>query len=189
MEFLSALWLPIVVAAVLVFVVSSLVHMVFKWHNADCGRLANEDQVLTALRASSPAPGFYMLPRAENMKDMCSPEMVAKFEKGPVAHLTVLPSGPPAIGKALLQWFLYTLLVGVFAGYVGWNSLGAGAHYLQVFRVTGTVALAAYGLGEITASIWKGQPWGSTAKFLFDGLLYALATAGAFGWLWPQVTG
>lgn len=54
---LASLWLPIIVAAVLVFVASSLVHMVFKWHNADYLKLANEDEVRDALRESAPAPG------------------------------------------------------------------------------------------------------------------------------------
>jgi len=28
--------------------------------------------------------------------------------------------------------------------------------------------------------------WGTTLKSVFDGLVYALFTAGAFGWLWPR---
>jgi len=44
----------------------------------------------------------------------------------------------------------------------------------------------AYGVGNFANSIWKGQPWGATAKEIFDGLLYALGTGGAFGWLWPR---
>jgi len=186
MQFLSALWMPIAVAAVLVFVVSSLVHMVFKWHAKDCRGLPDEARAIEALRPQRLAPGTYMFPYASSMKDACTPEMTAKFEQGPVGFLVMLPSGAPAIGKSLLQWFVYTLLVGAFAGYVAWHALGAGADYLAVFRVTGTLAWMAYGFGEVTASIWKGQSWGSTAKFVFDGLLYALATAGAFGWLWPQ---
>jgi hypothetical protein len=32
---LASLWLPIVLGAVFVFVASSFVHMVFKWHTPD----------------------------------------------------------------------------------------------------------------------------------------------------------
>ena len=44
----------------------------------------------------------------------------------------------------------------------------------------------AYGVGPLVDSIWKGQPWSATLKSVFDGLLYALVTAGVFGWLWPR---
>ena len=37
----------------------------------------------------------------------------------------------------------------------------------------------------ISESIWKGQSWSTTLKFVFDGLVYGLLTAGVFGWLWP----
>ena len=42
---LASLWLPIVLAAVAVFVVSSLIHMVFRWHASDYRKLSNEDEV------------------------------------------------------------------------------------------------------------------------------------------------
>lgn len=185
MAFLAALWLPILVGAVLVFVVSSLVHMVFKWHASDCLALPDEARVLEALRAQRAAPGMYPMPKAASMAEMGTPEMKAKYEQGPVAILTVLPNGVPNIGAALLRWFLLSLAIGALAGYVAWHALGAGAGYLAVFRITGTVAFAAYAMGEISDWIWKGQTGAATAKFLADGLLYALATAGAFGWLWP----
>jgi hypothetical protein len=34
-------------------------------------------------------------------------------------------------------------------------------------------------------SIWYSQSWSTTLKSMFDGLVYALLTAGVFGWLWP----
>lgn len=187
MEFLSALWLPIVVGAVLVFVVSSLVHMVFQWHKSDCRGLPDEARTLDALRTQNLTQGMYVFPFAPSMKDCGSPEMTAKYQQGPVGYLTVLPKGVPNIGKSLIQWFVYTLLVGALAGYVAWHAVGgAGAAYLGVFRLTGAVSFGAYALAASVDSIWKGVPWGSTAKFMFDGLLYSLCTAGAFGWLWPE---
>jgi len=33
-----------------------------------------------------------------------------------------------------------------------------------VFRVAGTAAFMAYGLGNLSNGIWKGQPWGMTLK-------------------------
>jgi hypothetical protein len=186
MEFLSQLWMPIVVAAVLVFVVSSVIHMALPIHKSDKRPLpANEARVLELLRGT-PA-GQYMFPGCTSMKDMGTPEMMEKYKQGPVGMVTVMPSGVPQIGKFLLQWFLYSLLVGALTGYVAWHALGpTTTDYLRVFQLTGTVAWMAYGVGEITGSIWKGVPWYVTFKFVFDGLVYGLVTAGAFGWLWPR---
>lgn len=180
-----SLWMPILVAALFVFVVSSLVHMVLRYHATDFRGLPNEDAVADALRGSDPSPGQYHLPHCASVKDVGTPEMQEKFQRGPVAILTVFPSGPPSMGKALVQWFLYTLLIGVFVAYLASRFLTAGEEYLTVFRLTGTAAFMAYGLGPVVDSIWRGVPWSTTAKNLLDGVLYSLVTAGAFGWLWP----
>jgi hypothetical protein len=186
MDFLSQLWQPIVAAAVLVFIVSSVIHMALPIHKSDKHPLPAEGPVLDALRQARIPPGEYMFPGCKSMKDMGSPEMLAKYQQGPVGLLTMLPNGPPAIGKALIQWFIYSLLVSAGTAYLAWHTLPVGAHYLAVFRVTGMVAFMTYGVAACVDSIWKGQPWSTSFKYVFDGLLYAFATAGAFGWLWPQ---
>ena len=56
MAMLAQLWLPIVLSAVGVFVASSLIHMLFKWHNRDYRKLPNEDAVRAAINAGQPAP-------------------------------------------------------------------------------------------------------------------------------------
>ena len=100
----------------------------------------------------------------------------------------VLPSGPYNMGKSLLQWFLFSILISVFAGYIATFALQSGADYMVVFRLTGTVAILGYGVSNFTDSIWKGVGWGITAKFLFDGIIYGLLTAGTFAWLWPAAS-
>jgi len=87
-----------------------------------------------------------------------------------------------------MWWFVHCLVVGVFVAYLGWHAKSAGTAYLEVFRITGTAALLGYAVGFFHESIWKGQAWSVTAKFMFDGLIYALVTAGTFGWLWPHAT-
>jgi hypothetical protein len=83
------------------------------------------------------------------------------------------------------MWFLFTLVVSLVAGYLASRTLAPGSEYLDVFRVTGTVAFAGYVLALWEHAIWFGRSWVATAKFSFDGLIYALLTAGVFGWLWP----
>ena len=99
--------------------------------------------------------------------------------------MTVLPNGPLAIGPSLAQWFGYSLLVGACAGYAAGLAIGPGADYGLVFRVVGTVAFAGYSLAILQSSIWWHRSWRYTFLTMFDGLVYALLTAGTFGWLWP----
>jgi hypothetical protein len=185
MVFLTALWLPIVLSAVIVFIASSILHMVFKYHQSDCHRLDNEDQTLAALRTAGLKPGYYHFPYTTH-QDMKSPAVQEKFKQGPVGIMTILPSGPPAMGKYLGSWFGYCLVIGLFTAYLLFQTLSKGAPYLLVFRCAGIAAFMAYGLGPLANSIWKGQPWSMTLKEVFDGLIYGSLVAGTFGWLWPR---
>ncbi len=185
MAFLTELWLPIVLSAVFVFIVSSVIHMALPIHKGDYRKMKGEDAVLQALRSAGVAPGLYMFPCARSMKEMSSPEMVERVKKGPVGWLTVVPPGGLNMGKSLVLWFVYCLIVGALVAYVGWHGLLPGAAYLRVFQLTGTAAVLGYAVGYFHESIWKGGSWSTTAKFVFDGVVYGLVTAGTFGWLWP----
>lgn len=182
---LSALWLPIVLSAVIVFVASSIMHMLLPYHRSDYQKLPDEDKVLPALRAAGVKRGLYIFPFATH-QDMKSPEVAAKYNQGPVGMMTIAPNGPPVMPKFLGLWFAYCLLIGFFVAYLAGHTVAMGAHYRAVFRVVGTAAFLAYGLGTISNAIWKGQTWSMTIKEVVDGLVYALLTAGTFGWLWPR---
>ena len=183
---LDALWLPILVSTVLVFVASSLVWMVLPHHRSDVKGLADEAAVMEAIGKQSPAPGLYNFPHAPNPKAMGDPAFQEKLKKGPVGMLSVWPSGPINMGKSMGQWIVYVLVVSVIVAYVTGRTLGPGVHYLAVFRVAGTVAALAYASAIVPGSIWWGKPWSVTWKEVIDGVAYGLLTAGAFGWLWPR---
>jgi hypothetical protein len=185
MEFLSALWLPILLSAVIVFVVSSVLHMVLPYHKNDYRQLPDEEKILGALRPAGLQPGLYVFPYCTH-KEMNTPAIQEKYKQGPVGILTMFPSGPPVMPKFLGQWFVFCLIIGFFVAYLAWHTVLRGAGYSAVFRVVGTGAFLAYGLGILSNGIWKGQPWSLVIKESFDGLIYALLTAGTFGWLWPR---
>ena len=187
MSVFADLWLPILLSSVFVFIASSILHMAIPIHKGDYKKLPNEDDVLGAMKTHGVGPGHYMFPCAPSMKAAGTPEMLEKYGKGPCGFMTVVPDGPPAMGKNLVLWFLYSVLISVFVGYVAKLALPAGTEYGTVFRVAGTTAILAYGVAQIQDSVWKAQSWTVTMKFLFDGIVYGLVTAGTFGWLWPGV--
>jgi hypothetical protein len=186
MQTLTGLWLPIVLSAVLVFVASSLIWNVLGAHKWHIKKLPDEAGAREALGRQDLSPGQYAIPYAAGAGAMKDPAFLEKLEKGPVAMLAVRRPGPPNMGQFLGAWFVYLLCVSVFVAFLCGHTLPRGATYLRVFRVSGAVAVAAYSLGQIPNAIWWGRPWKSVWKEVADGIVYALLTAGCFGWLWPR---
>lgn len=186
MTALAALWLPVLLSAILVFVVSSVIHMASPWHKNDFPRLPNEQNVLDALRPLALPPGDYLMPRPSSRQELSSPEFGERMRQGPVLMMTVMPSGTMSMGRNLVMWFIYSGIVSLFGGYVAGRALPPGAPYLAVFRFVGVTAFLAYAVALWQMSIWYRRSWLITIKATIDGLIYALLTAGVFGWLWPR---
>lgn len=184
--FITELWLPILLSAVFVFIASSIIHMALPLHKGDLKKLPGEDKILAEMRAQGLRPGAYMFPCPESMKELGSPEMIEKCRLGPVGLMNISPSGAPGMGKNLLEWFLYSLLISIFVAYIGEVALDRGAASMAVFRLVGTAAILAYATRSIPESIWHRQPWSITFKFAMDGVVYGLITGATFGWLWPH---
>ena len=184
---LTELWLPILLAAAAVFVVSSLIHVASPLHKSDYKPLPDEERVLEAMREAGLQRGGYAFPFASSMKEMAEEGFISKQNQGPVGFMQVLPNGPIKMGGALVIWFLYSALLATFAGYIGTLCLSRGADYHEVFRITGTVALLGFATAPIQDSIWRGVRWAVTARFVAGGILYGLVTAGVFGAMWPGV--
>lgn len=178
-----SLWAPILLSAVLVFVASSILHMLLPYHRSDFRKVPAEDELMESMRKLGISPGNYMMPHAATPGAMKDPAFVEKRKRGPVAMLTVMRD--PSMGKSLVQWFLYCIVIGVFAAYIAGRALGPGAEYLEVFRFSGATAFIGYGLALWQSSIWYKIAWSTTLKSNFDALVYGLLTGGAFGWLWP----
>ena len=183
---LSALWLPILLSAVIVFVVSSIIHIATPWHKGDYRKMADEDKAMDSLRPLALPPGDYMVPRPPSAQEMRSPDFVEKMNKGPVLVLTVMPSGPVQMTKSLVLWFLYSAVVGFFAAYVASRALPVGAPQARVFQLVGVTAFVGYSVALWQMSIWYRRAWGTTVRATIDGLIYALLTASIFAWLWPR---
>ena len=186
MTTLPDLWLPILLSGALVWIVSAVVWMALPHHKSDYRGLPDEEAVRGALQPQNLAPGLYNIPNIASREAMKEPENQRKFAEGPVAFMTVLPNGDPAMAGRMVTTFVYFLIAGAAVAYVTGRALAPGAECMEVFRLAGAVAWLLYGWGRVLESVWFGLPWSQQVKQLFDALLYALVTAGTFAWLWPR---
>ena len=183
------LWLAILLSALIVWVASALVWMALPHHKKDFKGLPDEDAAIDALRPQNLAPGQYNIPHCQSWDEAKKPEVMEKFNRGPIGYLRILPNGMPNMGKNMALSFVFYLVIGIVVAYVVSRTLAPGAEYLAVFRVAGVVSWLAYGMGSVPDAIWFGLPWSSVIKCQLDALLYALLTAGVFGWQWQSLTG
>lgn len=175
------LWLPILVAAAVCWVLSALIWTVLKYHDSDYKQTADEESVRAALKGNT--PGYYLLPYCIDQAQLKNPEVKQKYDDGPLAYITMLPDGMPKMGGKLAGMYVYFVAVGVLCAYFVSRTLAPDADYLAVFRVAGTVAFIANSFALVPESIWFGRPWLITFKSFIDALIYGLMTGGVFGWL------
>jgi len=183
---LSELWLPILLSAVLVFIASSIIHMLSPWHKSDYAKMPNEDAAMDALRPLAIPPGDYMVPRPAGPGDMRSAAFADKIAKGPVFIVTVLPNRMMSMGRNLGLWFVYLIVVATFAAYIAGRALLPGADPWRVAQFAGATAFSGYALGLWQMSIWYRRAWSTTIKATVDALIYAALTALVLAWLWPR---
>ena len=183
----GALLLPILIASVIVFIAGFILNTLLPHHRTDFTRLPNEDAVRDAVRAQGAAEGQYVFPYAATSADMKNPAYVEKAKAGPVGMLVVWPNGVGPTPRQLIVHFVYVLIITAVAGYVGSACIPAGADYLKVFQVVGTAAFLGYFGAVPLFVIWYHMTTSFMVKQGIDGLVYALLTAGVFGWLWPGV--
>jgi len=186
---LESLWLPILVSSAVVFVASAIVWMALPLHKNDYRKLGDkEGQVMDTVRSLGLGAGMYMFPSCDPKTVKSNPAAMDRWKAGPWGVLTVLGQAP-SMGKCLGLWFLNVLIITVFVAYVAAHALPAGAEYLKVFQIVGAAALLGHGGSILTDSIWKGRPWSQAPVALIDALIYAGATAGVFGAMWPAASG
>jgi len=181
---LLQLWLPIVLSAALVFVLSAVIHMAPLWRRTEWGRLADSTPLQAALRGVP--PGLYGFPAPPDRRDRMTKEWLARWEAGPSGWLALEAPGPMAMGRKLALSFLAYLGIALLVGYVASLSLGPATPTLTVVRVVSTTGFLAYAAGTVFNSIWYARPWRTWAFDALDALIYGFAMAGVFASLWPR---
>ena len=182
---LSALWLPILLTAVVVFFISFVMWMVSPHHNSDWGPLSDEDRLMDVLRELGAGAGQYTFPHVAERAQLKDPAWMARFDRGPKGFLILKPEGPVNVGRSMLVSFLFNAITAALVAYAATLVLPAGAATGLVFRFFAVVAFLANAFALGWGAIWFGRSWTSTFKEVLDGLVYGLATAGVFAWLWP----
>lgn len=182
----GSLWLPVLVSGLVVWIASAIVWMVLPHHRSDFKSLKDEPSVADALRKQGLAPGHYRVPYCSDMKTMKDPAFLKKLEDGPVALIVLTKPGPPAMGKSLVLYLGFNVLLSFVVAYIARHTLQASSSGAEVFRLTGTVAIASYSFGVIPESIWMGRPWPNTIKSVIDAVAYGVLTGAVFMLLWPK---
>jgi hypothetical protein len=90
------------------------------------------------------------------------------------------------MGGALFKWFVFNLVVAAIVGAITLHVFGERPDANRAAgHMVGVLSFLTYAGSSIQAGIWMGKPWGSVAKDLLDGAIYALVSALSFWWLWP----
>lgn len=182
-----SLLLPIVLSAVAVFIVSMIVHMAMPWHKSDYGNVPNDDAAMAAIQSLNLAPDDYAVPNPHLPGGGKNPDFIAKFERGPTFHLTLMPSGGMNMGKLMGTWLGFMLLISAIAGWVTGSIVGPGGNTHAVFHYSAIITACSYGFGAWPLSIWYHRKWSTSFKETFDAILYGLASGAVFMVMWPKL--
>ena len=182
-----SLLLPIVLASVAVFILSTIIHMAMPWHKSDYGNVPNDDAAIAAIQSLNLAPGDYAVPNPRLPGGGKNPNFIAHFERGPAFHMTVIPPGGMHMGKYMGPWFGFMLLISAIAGWVTGSIVAPGGNPHAVFHFSAIITACSYGFGTWPLSVWYHRKWSTAFKETFDAILYGLATGAVFMWMWPKV--
>lgn len=181
---ITSLVLPILAAAVAVFVLSSLLQMM-PWHKRDFGNVPDDDTFLNAIRQMNIPPGDYCVPSPRLASGEKNPQFVEKWAAGPGVTMTVIPPSDSMI-RYLAQWLAFTLLVATLSGWIAGMIVPPGGDQHAAFHFAAIITFLSYSLGAWPLSIWYHRKWSTALKGTFDAFLYCLATGFVFSVLWPK---
>ncbi|HZW07400.1 MAG TPA: hypothetical protein VFF65_09765 [Phycisphaerales bacterium] len=190
MDFLTNLWLPIVVSGAVVWIASAVAWMAVGHHKKDRDPVpgGREQELMDAITRMSIPPGNYgfpdfcqhdKLPRKERMA-----AMKALYDRRPMGLLRVW--GEMNMGVNMLLTFVFYLVTSAVIGYLAWATLPQGAPFAKVFQVIATAGILAYCFASFPGDLWFQKKRRAMAMDWIDGIVFGLITAAVFAWLWPR---
>jgi hypothetical protein len=185
MELLLPLWLPILLSAAAVWIVSIIASMALPHHKQDFIGLPDEDGFMDDLRKRGIKPGNYIYPDFRGREAIKSEKIQKALNDGPVGHLHVWKT-PLTMGDKMAATFIVYLVVSTLIAYLTRIALPGPAEFARVFRVAATASILAYCFSFIPSAIWWGSYKRTIVANVIDGILYAAITGAIFAWRWPH---
>lgn len=195
MEFLTQLWLPILVSAVATWIAGAVFWMALPHHKKDMSELPNQKDVIEKIRALGLPPGNYAFPGGGCSKEaMKDPEVQRCWKEGPLGFISLWKT-PPKMGPSMIGTFCVNLAVSVTIAYLAWVTIGGGVPgvipsietepgFSRVFQVAGTAGILAYAFSHIPSALWFGAYKRAIVMNIIDGVAYGCITGAVFAWLW-----
>ena len=191
MDLLLSLWLPILLSAAAVWIVSTIFGMPFLHHRNDWIGLppapasGSEDAFMEFIRTSGIKPGNYLFPDFRTREAMESQKVHKALKEGPVGHLS-LWQPPLSMGGKLAATFIVYLVVSTLIAYRASVALPKTADFAKVFQIVGTAGILAYSFSVIPSAIWFGAYKRTIVAGIFDGIVCGAITGAIFAWRWPH---
>lgn len=209
MDFLTHLWLPILLSGVGVWIASFIAWMAIGHHKKDRDAIpgGREQEFMDTLTRMGIGPGNYgfpdfcqhdALPRKERME-----KMKALYDRRPMGVLRVW--GEMNMGVNMAVTFMFYLFTSAVIGYLGWAALPhgsptatlpgvgtvtatalGGVSFGKVFQVCGTAGILAYCFASVPNDIWFQLKRRAMVMNWIDGIVFGLLTGAIFAWLWPR---
>lgn len=207
MDFITHLWLPILLSGVGVWFISAVGWMVLGHHKKDRDALpagpsgAGEQEFINTITRLNIPPGNYVFPdfcKHDNLpRDERHKALKALYDTHPQGVLRVWK--PSNMGACMLLTFLFYLVTSAVIAYIGWAALPHGSHgasagvipggngdmFWKVFQVLGTAGVLAYCFSSFPSDIWFQKKRRAMAMDWLDGVVFGLITGAIFAWLWP----
>lgn len=190
MDFLTQLWLPILVAGVVVWIASAVAWMAIGHHTKDRDPIPDgrEQELMDAVTRLNIPPGSYGFPDFYQCKNIPAAErkqaMKTLYNRHPQGLLRVW--APINMGRNMALTALFYLVTSAVIGYLAWAALPQGTPFAKVFQVVGTAAILAYCFAGFPGDLWFQEKRRAMAMNLIDGVIFGLITAAIFAWLWPR---
>jgi mannitol-specific phosphotransferase system IIBC component len=180
MTFFFALWLPILVSAVVLFIASSIAWTVLTHHFHDHNKLPNEEEFMAQVRSMELPNATYIFPLYLSHKDAQNPDNVKRYNDGPRG--VIMLWDVPNIGRNLGLTFLYFFIIATVTAYIGWASMGPGVGFLKAFQVIGAIGVLVFASSGQLNAIWFPR---RTLNDFLDGVVFGVLMGLVFGLLWP----
>jgi hypothetical protein len=190
MAILLPLWLPILLSATAVWIVSIVASMALPHHKRDFIALPDEDGFADDLRKRGIKPGNYIFPDFRDPRAMKSEKVQKALNEGPVGHLIVWKT-PLTMGDKLVGTFIVSLIVSTLIAYLTSVAIpaspGATAPtFAKVFQIAGTAGILAYCFSFLPSAIWWGTYTRTMVAHVIDGIAYGAITGAIFAWGWAS---